>query len=103
MTILAIVLALLAAVIAVFAFVDRRQLEADVATLQAKVDAWEDATSAKVRNAVNALKSDFGMRVQSLESRATSLEKKTQASVQGAVNKAKAQVQGAVKSVKKRL
>lgn len=103
MTILAIVLALLAVGLAVFAFVDRRQLEADVEALKGKVDELEDAATAKVRNAINALRSDFGAGVQSLESRATNLEKRTAASVQGAVNKAKAQVKGAVNSAKKRL
>ena len=103
MTILAIVLALVAGLLAIFAFVDRRTLEADVEELKAKVDAWEDATSAKVRNAVSALKSDFGMRVQTLETRATALEKKTQAQVQATVNKAKTAVKGAVQTAKKRL
>ena len=103
MTILAIVLALLAVGLAVFAFVDRKQLEADVEALKGKVDDLEDAATAKVRNAINAIRSDFGARVQSLESRATNLEKRTAASVQGAVNKAKAQVKGAISSAKKRL
>lgn len=94
---------LIAIGLAIFAFVDRKGLEADVAALQSKVDGWEDATNAKLRHAVVSAKADLGNRIQTLETRATALEKKTQASVQGAVNKAKAQVNGAVANAKKRL
>lgn len=100
---IALIIAVIAVVLAIFAFVDRKALEADVAALKKKVTAVETLADTKLRNAVNAVKTDFGGRVQTLEARATALEKKAEAKVQATVNKAKAGIKVAVASAKKRL
>lgn len=103
MPIFAIVIAVAAFGLAVFAFVDRKDLEARLEALEKDAANWKQATLATLRNAITSVKADFGNRVQTLETRATALEKKTQTQVQATVNKAKTAVKGAVQTAKKRL
>ena len=89
MPIFAIVIAVAAFGLAVFAFVDRKAIEKDMQALHARVDALESSVDAKLRNAVHAVRADVLGRVQSLESRAGTIEKKVVAEVKGAAHKAK--------------
>jgi phage shock protein A len=87
--IIAIVVAVIALGLAIFGFVDRKAIEADLKDLHARVDALESSVDAKLRNAVHAVRADVLGRVQSLESRAGTIEKKVVAEVKGAAHKVK--------------
>lgn len=95
--IIAIVVAVIALGLAIFGFVDRKAIEADLKDLHARVDALESSVDTKLRNAVHAVRSDVLGRIQSLESRATNVEKKVVADVKGAVSKVKSGFQSAKK------
>lgn len=103
MSLFAIVLAVFAFGLAVFAFVDRKDLEQRLKVVEQMIDNKDAAYLDMIRTAVRDVRVYFSGRVQALETRATALEKKTEAKVQGAVTKAKTAVKGAVASAKKRL